>query len=287
MSILTLSSANLLADGSTYRFQFATTTQLQKKMIALAQAQIYFSWPNISAYYGDNVFTYTWADGTVVSVTVPDGGYAVSDLNNYLQSVMLANNHYLINSSGGIVFYLQLRTNSTFYSVEIDVLPLPATLPTGWTVPSGATWLFSAVASKNMQFTIPTQSSSVKFPTTEWFGILPGTYPPTLTYGSNYAKLSDFTPEVSPVSSVLINCNLVTNTLAPNCNTLFSLSPEAVVYGGVISVAAQELLWLPLNDCAAQYLDITLTDQNNQPLPFKDPYSVFVLYIKDRTGFHV
>jgi len=49
----------------------------------------------ISVSEGNNSFTYVWLDGEEKIVTIPDGDYTISELNEYLRGVLVSNNHYI------------------------------------------------------------------------------------------------------------------------------------------------------------------------------------------------
>ena len=75
--------------------------------IALAQISLYYSWFNLNQpLYNNTSCSYIWIDGTIVNITIPNGYYTASSLNAYIESVMVNNKHYLINTVNG-VFQLQ------------------------------------------------------------------------------------------------------------------------------------------------------------------------------------
>ena len=50
---------------------------------------------------------------------------------------------------------------------------------------------------------------------------------PSVTQTTTYSKLSDFTPNLSPVNSVIINCNLVKNSVSSSPNAFNSFTPSS------------------------------------------------------------
>ena len=138
---------NQLVSGTLNRFQynFPATANLTDCEIALSSINLNYCWFNVTAALGNNAFTYTWIDTTVITVTLPDGFYTVSDINNYLQYVMLAQGHYLVDSSSLNHFYLDFAENVPRYKVQFDSITLPASLPAGWSYPqAGAFNVISA-----------------------------------------------------------------------------------------------------------------------------------------------
>ena len=54
-----------------------------------------------------------------------DGNYEISSVNAFLQSIMVSNGHYLENSSGDYVYYLEFKVNATTYKIEINSYNVP------------------------------------------------------------------------------------------------------------------------------------------------------------------
>ena len=60
--------------------------RLDKKVIALSNVSMYYTWDNIKSSYNNNKFkisTPTWND----KFTLPDGSYSVSDIQDYFQYI--------------------------------------------------------------------------------------------------------------------------------------------------------------------------------------------------------
>ena len=99
-------------------------------MIALQSVYQYFIIFNITSAYGNNTFSYTWFDGIEYTITIPDGYYEISDLNSYFQSIMFANTHYMTNSAGQFIYFLEFVVNTSRYAVQINSYPLDADIQT-------------------------------------------------------------------------------------------------------------------------------------------------------------
>jgi hypothetical protein len=90
---------------------------------------MYYSWYNISAALGNNVFTYTWYVGAAqrtFTVTFPDGIYDVTALNAYLEYTMIQNNTYMTTSTGNNVYFIQLEINVSRYAVQLCTFRVPS-----------------------------------------------------------------------------------------------------------------------------------------------------------------
>ena len=91
--------------------------------VAISHLNIYFSWFNITAKNHNNKFFYKWWDMngelTVLNeVIIPDGFYSVNTLQEYLFSYMVAKGHHLITLTGSYVYFIEILTNETYYSVS-------------------------------------------------------------------------------------------------------------------------------------------------------------------------
>ena len=93
---------------------------------------------------------------------------------------------------------------------------------------------------------------------TKIVGINAGTFP-SVTQTTTYSKLSDFTPNLSPVNSVIINCNLVKNSVSSSPNAFNSFTPTSEFGTNLIYQPN-----FPMDCVVGSYgnIDIFLTDQN-------------------------
>ena len=279
MKTLILNSTNVVVgDNSRFNYTFPVSATFDKDdEIAVSSINIYYSWFNISSSLGNNTFSYTWPVGSItINITIPDGFYTANTLNSYLQSVMITNNHYLINGSGNYVYYIEFVENSSAYSIQFNSYPIPTALPAGWSAPAGWTG-YPAVAS-TPQINIP--SSNIRY----ILGFNAGTYP-TVVQATNYSKISDFTPQFSPVQSVLVSCSLVNNILAIPSNILFSFAPTDTTFGSIISPAITYPIWNEITPGTYPNFQVQFLDQSYQALPIRDTNLVLCLSIRKRSKY--
>jgi len=117
--------------------------QFKDEFIAVQSISLYNSVFNISSVNNNNSFSYTWIDGTVVVVNLPNSYLELSGVNAYLQNIMVANKHYLLTSSGASVFLLEILVNPSLYADQINSYLISVAIATAntWTLPAGATWV--------------------------------------------------------------------------------------------------------------------------------------------------
>jgi len=282
---LILNSTNLVSNtnNTTFRYAFPVSKTFQNHEIAVASVAMYYSWFNISAsLYNNNSFSYTWFDASgnltnVVTVTLPDGNYSVSEINTYMQYIMSNNGHYLINSTGSFVYYLDIVVNSTSYNVNICSYAMPVALPSGYTKPTGSTWNFPSTA-KTPYVTISTNN----------FGNLIGftsttsqNYPSSVGT-SNVTLSSNVTPQISPVQMLVLNTNLVNNQLSPAPQTIYALTAGGTTFGNLVTSVASQFIWNNISPGTYQYIEIKFYDQNYNNMVFQDSDILVMLLIKEK-----
>lgn len=285
MRTLIINSNNVVANGfnDTYRYNFPVgAVEFKNDAVAVASVNMYYSWFNITSsstgsQYNNNTFQYTWPSSTgttLHTVVIPDGYYSVSALNAYLQSVMVENGHFLVDGDGNYVYYLEFLENATYYSVQMNAFAFPSSLPVGYTNPNSLTF---PAQSRTPQL-IVMSSNNFK----DIIGFSAGTYP-AVTQSTTFTQLSNNTPQVSPVSSLIMTCNLLNNRYAIPSTLLYSFTPAGTAFGDIISVQPPEMSFVDIQD--GTYTDITIEfrDQNFNRVAIRDPNLVILLVIKRMT----
>jgi len=250
--------------NSVYRYNFPSGgVQFTKGCkIALQSLNMYYSTPNITTANSNNSFSYIW-QGVTTTVNIPSGYYQISDLNSYLQSIMIANNHYLIDTNGDYVYFLEMTTNATLYAIQLNAYPIPTAAQAGvlgYTAPGG--WGGYPAAAETPQFVIPATNIQ------NIFGINAGTYP-AVVQATTYSKTSDFTPQVSPLQSIFVLCSLVNNKYGVPNTVLFNFSPT-VSYGSIISILPPSLVYSDIQVGNYTSIDISFVDQDFNRLNILD-----------------
>lgn len=287
MRTLIVNNTHLVNDGKNSKFEyyFPVPQNFKNDLIAVASLSMYNSWYNISAANKNNQFKYTWIDGTDYTITMEDGNYEISSVNAFLQSIMVSNGHYLENSSGDYVYYLEFKVNATTYKIEINSYNVPTSTEASnlnYTQPSNATWSFPVAGGiTNPSITILNDDSNKNFQKIVAFQA--GTYPTDNTTNNiqTFASNTGLAPQVSPVSTISVLCNLAKNDIANPNTILYAFAPQGS-FGSQISLNFPELVYTELQDGAANKLTITLTDQNYNPITIQDEQIVIVLSIKHK-----
>jgi hypothetical protein len=261
---LVLNSSNVSSSSNSvyiYNFIGGNFTVSEDAEICVSNITIPYSWYNISSVYNNKSFQFTWTVGTITTtynVTLPNGFYLTSDINQYLELYCQQHGFYLINSSGEFIYYLQLLENVNYYKIQLLSYVVPTSLPSGWTQPSN----FAGYPS------VATAPSFIVLSNdfTKLIGFNPGTYGGG---SSDSSTLSQFTPNGSPVNSVVVRCSLVNNSVGFPTDILDSF-PITSQFGSNINYDPKFEKWLHVQPGTYNKLIITFVDQNFANIPIND-----------------
>lgn len=230
--------------------------------------------------------SYAQPSTTTHTITIPDGLYQVSDLNNLLQFNLIANNDYLINASGQNVYYVEFSVNPSRYAIQINTFQIPSTLPSGFTQPAGFTY---PTFPQNSIVTIPPVGGGVTglgfllgfksgLITSQFASsVVTGTYVSTNAAGT-ISYISTSSPNIQPNSSLLFSSTGVDNPYSIPNSIIYSISPNVGV-GSIISDKPPNYLWNKMYDGFYNQLTITVLGTNLQPIQLNDPSTTIMLSI--------
>jgi hypothetical protein len=265
--------------GSQYRYDFGNSVDFTDHSIALQSCNVWFSFPNITQSANNNKFSIihpTSTGTTTLALTLPDGGYNVSDINDYLRWYLISNGYYIQNNSTGEqTVYCKLIVNPSTYQVQFISYPLPTALPSGYTAGSAITF---PATSKGPQLVVPANN----------FGAVIGfvanaTYPavqPTAitTIGST------LTPVVNEISNVVVGVDSVSNKFnMSNINVIHSFSIAGYKYASLMSSEPRQLSFVKMASGFRSNFTITLYDQFMRPLKLLDSDSTIILQLRKDT----
>lgn len=281
MRTLILSQKNVVPGSNNTVFEYtfpAGGIKLEAHTkIALASITLYNSTPNISAALNNNTFSYVWVDTLTYTVTMPDGFYEISDINNFLHQTMLNNFHYLTEvTTGDAVWFLTMNVNTSTYKVDVLAYPMNTTTypPGSYTVPAGATWTVPAT-NANPQLVVPATNFQYIL------GFAPGTYPTLNNVAVITVSSSSIPPQVNPLSSYLVKCNLVNNPYGIPNSLIYSFPPSGG-FGQQYVVAPNEYSFIDCQDGFYNVMRIEITDQNDRPTVILDSNMNILMVLTDR-----
>jgi hypothetical protein len=253
------------------------STSLKGKKVALQKANLYRSWASISST--NNTFQISFPTGTNtysnVNVVIPvnKNFETVDEINNFLQTVMIANKMYLINhATGDYLYWMSFIANPTNYGVSLIQSLVPTSLPTGYDEPAG--FIGYPSVSRTMKFTTDAND----------FNLLIGFAKSSIFNGNTSATTFDstFCPQLNPVSSFRITLNIANNPLALNNDStiIYTDTIAGVNWGSLKEIEPNNLIYYDITS-DSNVVIVSFTDQNGNPLNIRDPQISVLLLISD------
>jgi hypothetical protein len=248
--------------------------------MAVSSLAIPYSWFNVTSFYNNQSFTIVFPYLTVfyiMNITLPNGFYSVSDINNYVQLECIKQGLYL--TSGGLnYYYFNIVVNTSLYAVQIVLSLVPSTLPSGFAQPATGWWSSS--------FGLPTVARTPTFclPATGSIGSLIGFAPGVILGPSTTTSLSftsTSTPVGSTVNGLLIRCSLVNNSVTQPSDILDAV-PINATFGANITYNPSFQKWIKMRDGRYSSMTITFVDQNLNTLYSVDPNILLTILLRKK-----
>ena len=296
MFVIVMNGTNIVQDGFNNKliYRFPNSVVLKDKYISVSSISMYYSWFNITNSYYNNTFSYSWTSGvitTTYTITIPDGLWDVSAINNFIQFTCIANNTYW--TLNGVNYYpFELLINVNRYAVQLNTYYIPAALPVGATVPAGFVgWPTTAF---NSIVTFPSAFNAIVGYTAGFASA--NNVGGTTTFGTasastNYASkdatsntisyLSNIAPQIQPNSSILFSLSNINNPYTQPSSIIYSLN-SSVGVGELISEKPPNFMWNRLIDGTYNELRLTFLSPSLVPLIINDPNMTILLTIRDK-----
>lgn len=274
-SSITLTDANLSRTGIFDRINqpppynklyFNLNTNLLSKKIALQKINLFYSWPNISDM--NNKLKIEWPTGTNTfisfNIVIPSNYNfeSIQALNSFIQTIMIQNGLYLIDTAtGDFIYYLSFVENPSIYGVSLVLNLVPSSLPANTSEPAN----FAG---------FPTTSRNMRFSTDSDFGLLVGFLKDTIYGGltSNQIIQSPYTPQLSPVNTILVRCSIMSNKLSLNNdnNIIYSFTTKGTLYGSLIDLEPKNITFYEVQT-ASNFMVVEFLTQDYKQLNILDP----------------
>ena len=298
MFVIVLNQTNIIPDGQNNKlvYRFPNSVVLKDKYIAVSNISMYYSWFNITESSSNHKLTYTWTAGTTTTtytITIPDGLYEISAINNYCQFVMIQNATYWVDSTSGDYYYpFEIILNPNRYAVQLNTYLIPTSTPVGTTTPAGFPgW---PTTTQNVVVTFPASFNVI-------VGYAPGFssnsnvsnayVPPTNpTKNQNYVSkngfgtisyLSSTSPQVQPNNNVLFSLSNINNPYSQPSSIIYSLNPNVGI-GEQIYETPPNFMWNRMIDGTYSELRLTFLGTDLKPLVINDPNMTILLTIRDK-----
>jgi hypothetical protein len=278
-SLITINQSNVSSQNNIYNYTFPSgSVNFKNARVAVQSIIIPYSWLNVNGTVYNNasfniLMPVKIAGSTVVStvnINIPSGFYTLQNINQYMQSQLIANGYYLINASSQNVFYIEFVINTNLNNVQLNCYVVPTSLPTGYSYGSTGTWGTPSVGSLPSTANLVPQLQTLN----NNFGLLIGfasstNFPSSNSSSVTVSTTSSFVPQITPVQSVYVGVSLVRNKYQNPTNVIANV-PLTSSYATNIIYAPQELVFLPVLTGNFASFQVIFYDQFFNPLPIVD-----------------
>ena len=265
--IINNNTHNGSVENNEIRLDLSTYLELHDKQLALQYLGIYYSWRNIQSSYNNNKLQYRWVDDVVYDVNIPDGFYSIEDLSAYMQKVMHDNRHYMFDANGDPVYFIEFESNSVYYCTTFFMSPV--VIP-----PGGSNSNLIVNVGKTPQIIIPANNITTAL------GVDAGTYPAAYGTTIEYAFRGQKVPQISPVTTLNVACNITTNNLNRNKKIIYQFSPTQT-YGSYLVIEPSSPVFYKIVNGSYSDISLTFLDQDFKPINLIDKNITATLLIAD------
>ncbi len=271
--LIILNTMNYVGNNK-YVYKLPGAVTMKDCKVSLFSLSMYNSTYNITSQLGNNTFSIDWL-GTVYNITIPDGYYSIPDLNFFLQQQMLLNYLYVtINNGGQNTFFLEIAVNTVRYKAQLNSYYIPtsagATTLT-YVKPTSASWSYPGVNSTPRITLCPGLKTLLGFNDAL-------AYYPLTVQTTNFTRISDTYPILSPIFNYIICCNLIESKYNIVGDILCQV-PINASFGNLISMNNAQSQMINIRDGNYSEIVITLYDQNYNLLQMQDPELILTLII--------
>jgi hypothetical protein len=238
------------------RLDLTSPIDLINKKVALGYLGVYYSWRNITASNNNNKLQYIWVDGITYDVIYPDGFYTIDDMSSYFRLKLRENLHFMLDGNGKEVFHISFTANPTYYCTTFSMLPV--VVPVGGSNPNNIVQV-----GLTPQILIP--NTNIK----DNLGALAGNYPPNAGTNVSYSFNSQNVPQISPITTINLTCNLVNNNSNQYRDVIYQFAPTTG-YATYLTISPYYPIFYNILDGKYNKISLFFYDQNYKPIPLID-----------------
>lgn len=257
---------------NTFTYKFPRPIYFKNAEIGISRINMFYSWENINLqHFNNSTFQLSFPEGganAIRTVTIPNGNYTIEDLNAFLQQWSITNNKYLYNTATKKnVYYIELLANPQRYTIQLVLYELPTALPVGFTNPGNMVFPTAA----GLRPSLITLNN--EFPTLIGFA-------KNTVYNAAETE-SSVTPEMSPVSSVIVTCSLVNNKLSNPNNIIYTFVSGSASYGSMLSIGENsDISYINIPEGLHSEVTIKFLSDKKEKLYIKDTSLIIYLIIR-------
>lgn len=241
-----LDQNNHRPDDFTVSFDRAINVSDGQYELALIRCNAWYSWSNISAEKSNNLLAYysTYGIPGWRQVLFPDGQYTITDINNFLQSQMIANNDFITSPSGIREFPITIAPNYSTLRTDITLLP-------------------------GFRLDFTQSQLCLLLGWTQQIVLVSGA-------GANLANIND------SINSIVVRCSLITSSYKNGISSdyLWQFVPTSPP-GSNINVEVSNLIYLPvLEPSQISRIRMYITDQLGRRIDFRGEPVTYLVHMR-------
>lgn len=275
------------ATDKNYQFSYKLPKPLilNKHEVGIHSTSIYNAIPNIHSKYGNTKLYYkiSWApyntqgpnnDGVFevdLSQGTSTGMMSFTDINGVLQTTLINNKHYLVNSTTGAnVYFLNIQSNPLYDRLVFTSTPVPNSI-TGYTNPGSFTL---PAANTTIQFSVTTNGAA------SLYGFPIALYP-SAPQSAYFSQLSPNIPQISQVHGLTLRSNLCLISEYITISNFLCDIPINAPFNSEIDYQPPNITWVRCPNSQFTEIEITICDQNGNALDtllenFTTKFKIFI-----------
>ena len=306
-------------------YQFPNSISFPNHEIAIQNISMYYSWVNInSTNLNNNTFYYVWYVNNVATtfpVVIPDGLYEIATINSYLQFKMIANKHYVYDSTSSTnVYFAEFVVNPSNYSVQINTYDVPYqfnvtgtgqtitidsvsyVIPSGWTNPNpdgSTTNSFKPTITMCNPSTLTfTNFYKIVGYTGLWSSYNTGTVAsPVYNYGISYGSgttnagtstsaVSLTAPAVQPNPTLFFAISNIDNKYSNPSTIVYQMNAN-VAFGELITITPPQFAFNKLLPGTYNGIRLAILGTDLSPIQIIDPAMTITMVIRDKKDLSI
>lgn len=249
---LKLDSSTLNQDADEFTIIFPQSITLNSSVndaanyeIGLVTADLWYTFHNITSKFGNNTFRY-YNGSAWRNITLPNGNYEVSDINDYLLDQMDVNSDYTTDTAGEKVYSIQIEPNVVTTKVVIKI-------SNSYQIDLSTSDLYSLLGFNSAIYSATTSSPNRV----------------DITRG---------------VNNLVIHCSLATGSYdnSLGSDVVYTFVPQTG-RGSAIHVEPNTPVYVPISEVKEiKKITMRITDQQNRKINFNGDPVTYFLHIRQR-----
>lgn len=255
------------SNAAQFEQKFTSPLLFRDLEVAVVSAVIPNSFMNFQSGVNDS-FSYIY-NGTGYPVTLGTSYLDIAAINNAMWAQMKTNNHFMKDSLGNPVFFIQLTENLAQYNFAATFTPLA--------VPTGGTNSNTLVLGNTMQLVVPSTNSFGRR-----IGFIPGTFP---LVPSPLIQIitSTVVPQISDLQCVVLTLpGFVSSFSTGGIGSSVCYIPINAGFGSNITYTPTNLLWYRVMDNTYTSIKLVMVSQTGLILNALDPNVSICLQFRQR-----